>query len=50
MSDTLYLAGNFNRFNGQPTSGIIGWRNQQLVSIPSYPIDEVHGMKIVDDR
>lgn len=50
MSDTLFLAGNFNRFNGQPTSGIIGWRNQQLVSVPSYPIDEVRGMKIVDDR
>lgn len=50
MSDTLFLAGNFNRFNGQPTRGIIGWRNQQLVSTPSYPIDQVDRMEIVDDR
>lgn len=50
MSDTLFLAGNFNRFNDQPTNGIIGWRNQQLVSTPSYQIADVINMKIVDDQ
>ncbi len=50
MSDTLYLAGNFNRFNNQLTKGIVGWRNQQIISLPDYPIAAVSQMALVDNR
>ncbi len=50
MSDTLYLAGNFNYFNNQLTQGILGWRNQQVINLPSHPIAEVRQMAFVDNR
>ncbi|XSG74223.1 hypothetical protein ACP8Y2_18785 [Herpetosiphon llansteffanensis] len=50
MSDTLYLAGNFNRFNNQLTKGIVGWRNQQIISLPDHPIAAVSQMALVDNH
>ena len=49
MSDTLYLAGYFDRFNNQSASGLIGWRNQQIVNVPNYTMADVSQMAIVDN-